>query len=537
VVSGLADPDDREHIHRALVAFYEENGHRPAWFDGRRPSDEARELVALLRRAHLDGLDPARYRPDVLEAKLETLGWRPSDREIYPLDTLLSQAFAVYGHHLASGRIDPGALGPAWLIEPRRVGLAAALEQASGGAGPDAVAERLRPPHRHYGQLLDALERYREIAADGGWPEVPEGPVLAKGDRAPAARLRALAARLAAEGDLDRPADALGASKRPSSDSAGAGGRNRSSDSAAVVGPALARAVHRFQERHGITEDGKVGPDTMAALNVSAAQRVRQIELNLERWRWLPAELGPRRVEVNLPGYFLQLIESDRTVGTMKVVVGKQGAATPAFSDRMSYVEINPYWNVPDSIVAAEIAPQAASDPSWLARNGYEVVGRDGGGGIVDPYAVDWSAARGGGSPYLVRQRPGPGNALGDIKFMFPNDHNVYLHDTPARHLFQEVERSFSHGCIRVERPLDLAAFVFAGNPEWDRARVERAIESGRQVSVPLPREIPVYLLYWTAWMGDDGEVHFRKDIYDHDRALARALAEQRRGETRTASR
>jgi murein L,D-transpeptidase YcbB/YkuD len=523
-VTGLAGPEERRRIHQALVAFYQENGHRPAWFDGRKPSREARELIEVLRGAGRDGLDPSRYRPAALESKLDDLGWRPGRREIYPLDTLLSQAFALYAHHLATGRVHPDSLGPAWLIAPRGVKLSAALERASE-AGPEAVAERLRPPHAGYEALVGALERYRRLARERGWPRVPEGPVLAEGDRADPARLEALAARLVAEGDLEGPAGARAGSpegtKRP-----------------IVYGRTLAAAVHRFQERHGITEDGKLGPETSAALNVSAAERVRQIELNLERWRWLPGELGPRRVEVNLPGYFLRLVDGDRTVGTMKVVVGTAGAATPVFGDEMSYVAINPYWNVPESIVAQEIAPQAASDPSWLARNGYEVVDR-GGEGRIDPYAVDWAAARGGGFPHLVRQPPGPGNALGDIKFMFPNDHNIYLHDTPATHLFDEVERTFSHGCIRVERPLDLAEFVFRGDPRWRRERVERAIASGERIDVSLQRKLPVYLLYWTAWVDDEGTTHFRKDIYGHDRALAEALAGQRRAraETRAASR
>lgn len=540
VVTGLAGVEERQRIHGALVAFYEANGHRPAWFDGRKPSREARELIELLRGAGRDGLDPARYRPGALESKLDGLGWRPGRREIYPLDTLLSQTFVLYAHHLATGRVHPESLGPAWLIAPRGVKLPAALERASED-GPEAVAERLRPPHVGYEALVGALERYRRLAREGGWPKVPEGPVLEEGDQADPARLEALAARLAAEGDLEADHRSL---KRPSSDrrperaervkgSAGAGGATT-----AVYGRTLAAAVHRFQERHGITEDGKLGPETSAALNVSAAERVRQIELNLERWRWLPGELGPRRVEVNLPGYFLRLVDGDRTVGTMKVVVGTAGAATPVFGDEMSYVGINPYWNVPESIVAAEIAPQAAADPSWLARNGYEVVDR-GGEGRIDPYAVDWAAARGGGFPHLVRQPPGPGNALGDIKFMFPNDHNIYLHDTPATHLFDEVERTLSHGCIRVESPLDLAEFVFRGDPRWRRERVERAIASGERIDVPLQRKLPVYLLYWTAWVDDDGTTHFRKDIYGHDRALAEALAGQRRTReaTRTASR
>jgi murein L,D-transpeptidase YcbB/YkuD len=500
-------------VHAALVEFYEGNGHRPAWFDGDEPSPRAAELVAALSRAERDGLAPGRYRADLLEEKLRAAEDGLRFRDAYPLDLLLSQAFVVYGNHLASGRVHPDSLGSSWFIDPRGVDLARALG-AAVERGPEAVIDKLRPPHQGYDRLLGALERYREIAADGGWPKVPDGPVLSAGDPAPRARLEAIVRRLAAEGDVD-----------PAKVKLGGGGGEGGKAAQAVYAEALAAAVHRFQDRHGITEDGKLGPETLAALNVSPAQRVRQIELNLERWRWLPGDLGKRRVEVNLPGYFLSLMEGDRAATRMRVVVGKAGAATPAFSDRMAYVVINPYWNVPESIVAEEIAPQVREDPSYLASNDYEVVEGSGEDAQpVSPGSVNWSAAGSGDFPYLVRQRPGEQNALGKIKFMFPNDHNIYLHDTPAKHLFKEVERTFSHGCIRVQRPLDLAQWAFEGDPEWDRARIERAIASGEHTTVSLPEEIPVYLLYWTAWVDDGGSTHFRKDIYSHDQRLVRAL-------------
>jgi murein L,D-transpeptidase YcbB/YkuD len=230
-------------------------------------------------------------------------------------------------------------------------------------------------------------------------------------------------------------------------------------------------------------------------------------------------------VEVNLPGYFLSLMEGDRAATRMRVVVGKAGAATPAFSDTMAYVVINPYWNVPESIVAEEIAPQVREDPSYLASNDYEVVEGSGEDAQpVSPGSVNWSAAGSGDFPYLVRQRPGGQNALGKIKFMFPNDHNIYLHDTPAKHLFAEVERTFSHGCIRVERPLDLAAQLLRDHPEWTRERLEEAVSSGARRGVRLPRPVPIHILYWTAWVDADGELQFRHDLYARDQALERAL-------------
>lgn len=268
----------------------------------------------------------------------------------------------------------------------------------------------------------------------------------------------------------------------------------------------MVTAVAHFQARHGLAVDSIVGPATRRALNVSAEHRVRQIEASLERLRWLPPRLGERHIEVNIPAFQLDAYTEGKRVLSMPVVVGAeyQGRATPIFADTMRYVVINPYWNVPESIASSELWPKQRRDPSYFRRNGYEVV------------HASWGT--------YVRQLPGPDNALGHIKFIFPNDFNVYLHDTPADALFGERVRAFSHGCVRVERPLALAQYVL-GPQGWDSARVRDSIATARRERVDLQAGLPVYIIYLTATPALDGTMTFRNDLYDYDAKLLDQLA------------
>jgi murein L,D-transpeptidase YcbB/YkuD len=472
-------PDPRAAaVREALERFYRAGGYRPSWFDERgRPIARVEALLEALESADRDGLRPGDYRPDLLARELRRLAPEADPAALHRADLLLSAAFARLVHDLAAGRVDPDDAGAQWFLGSRRPDLAAALHQAVyGDGGVETTLAALRPAHPGYERLRQALERYREIVRAGGWPVVPEGPVLSAGKRADAARLEALAARLAAEGDLDRDAPA---------------GRGTYDET-------LAAAVRRFQERLGLEADGAVGPATLAALNVPARERLRQLELNLERWRWVPAELPARRVEIDLPAFRLRLVEDGRTVSAMKVVVGKRGSRTPIFRDSLTHVVLNPYWNVPPGIAARELRPKGSA---YLAARGYETVA---GGGL--------------------RQRPGPGNSLGRVKFVLDNQQLIYLHDTPEKHLFGRAERAFSHGCIRLERPLELAEWALRDHPEWSPERLRAAVARGRHDWIPLPREIPVYVLYFTTWAEDDGRAHFRRDLYGFDDSLAQAL-------------
>ena len=294
-------------------------------------------------------------------------------------------------------------------------------------------------------------------------------------------------------------------------------------DAMDVFDEPLADAVARFQRRHGLDDDGAVGPKTREALNVSAATRVRQIELNLERWRWLPQDLGERHLLVNVPGFSLRLSEHGEDVLSMRVIVGRVVRRTPVFSDTMRYLVFSPSWTVPPTILRADKLPALRKHPALAVEQGFRVLHlREGAWVEVDPLTLDWSSVT--PATIQLRQKPGPKNALGLVKFMFPNAFSVYLHDTPARELFAKSRRDFSSGCIRVERPAELAQALLRDDPVWTPEAIRAAMESGEERSVSLPKPIPVHIEYWTAWAGSDGVVQFREDIYERDAKLDAAL-------------
>jgi murein L,D-transpeptidase YcbB/YkuD len=369
------------------------------------------------------------------------------------------------------------------------VDLDARLEKALAEKGNlDDALRTLRPPEDGYKPLVDALNRYRQIAAQGGWPALASSEGLKPGSRGQ--QVGALKNRLRAEGYLP-PAQQGGAAQTESLE----------------YDQTVSGAVSRFQAMHGLEVTGKVDKDTLEELNVPAAQRVQQIQINLERWRWMPSDFGQRYIRVNIPEFKMALINNGQPELEMRVVVGKaQQNRTPVFSDKMTYLEINPAWNIPSEIAEEEIAPKLAADPGYLASHNMEVVQE--------------------GSTTRYRQRPGPDNPLGQIKFMFPNEHDIYLHDSPAEHLFAETERDFSHGCIRLEKPMDLA-HVLLKDSEWTPEKLQEALASGETKSITLPHPLPVHLLYFTAWVDKDGTVEFRHDIYGHDAKLAKALSEE----------
>jgi murein L,D-transpeptidase YcbB/YkuD len=422
-----------------------------------------------------------------------------AQRRLVDLDVELTYTYLSLATHLATGRLQPEKLRVEWYTKPRNVDLDARLGQALAADSSGEIVKLLRgltPPYPDYQRLRTALADYRAIAARGGWAPVPAGPVLKTGSRG--ARVAALRARLAASGDLQpAPAPAPSTGNAPTAAPAPV---------ADIFDATVASAVSRFQRRHGLKVTGRVDEDTLAELNEPVQNRIRQLQANMERWRWLPASLGDRYILVNVPEFRLDVVEAGKPVYSMRVVVGKDQSRTPAFSDKMTFIELNPTWTLPDSITQKEILPKLASDPGYLARHDMEVVST---------------------SPYRLRQRAGKDNPLGQIKFMFPNEFDIYLHDTPADHLFDRAERDFSHGCIRLEKPIELAALLLKDDPKWTQEAIQTAIASGEHETITLPRPLPVHILYWTAWAEPDGMVAFRKDIYGHDDQLEQALAKE----------
>ena len=493
----------------SLVRFYEYRGFRPLWIGDEGLLPQADALLQVISQAEREGIKPTVYHLSRIEQLVAELGRRDAHdqsqnlRSWVDLELLLTDAFFMYGSHVLTGQIDPRDLKEVWFGERSQVNLGTAIQQASET---DRVAEflqNLRPTHAGYAALQKTLASYRDIAARGGWPVIPDGPKLQRGDHGP--RVAALKNRLLLTSDLDQASAAVDD----------------------VFDPALVRGLQRFQERHGLDADGAVGTSTLTALNVPAEARVRQIELNMERWRWLPQTLGERSILVNIANFALDVVEHGRSVLAMRVVVGKPARRTPFFSADMTYLVLNPHWHVPPTIAIEDKLPLIRRDPGYVSRQHFKLF-RHGEGGVtrVDPMSVDWSSVSARNFPYQLRQDPGPRNALGRVKFMLPNPYHVYLHDTPARELFAKTERAFSSGCIRLENPMELAEYLLRDDPQWSRQKIVTSSKREAEQVVHLPARIPVHLLYWTAWANEDGVVHFRKDIYDRDKVLDKALLE-----------
>ena len=496
----LADFRHAEDLRR----LYEQRSYRPAWYAQGTPRAVADSALATLRQADARGLVPADYNVEALQQLLEHVSdaEAPSPREVARFDVLLTAATMDYATDLYNGRIDPSAVDPDWYVADDTTNVARALQRGLEQGDVTAVLRDMVPPHEVYQRLEHAYRTYRTIAERGGWPTVPEGDVLHPGDSS--ARVPVLRERLAVTDDLPRA---------------------EAAEQDSLYDAQLAGAVYRFQQRHGLATDSLLGPSTREALNVPAAERVRTLALNLERWRWLPEHLGARHVLVNIPAFQLTAYRDGEVAQQMEVIAGKayDGRATPVFADTMEHLIFSPFWNIPPSIANEEILPKARGNRSYLVNNNYEIVSHYGpGAAVYDPYST--SLARVASGELRLREKPGPTNALGLVKFMFPNEYAVYLHDTPADHLFDQSERDFSHSCVRVERPLDLAVYALSKQPAWTRDRIDEAMHDGEWQQVDLEHPIPVYLVYWTAFVDEDGTVHFREDIYDHDEALDRAL-------------
>jgi murein L,D-transpeptidase YcbB/YkuD len=508
--SGAIDiGDDRVLATQALSRFYVGRLYRPAWVDSSGLSPRVGALVQAVRGAAAEGLRPRDYHLDHILAAAalvhrQTRERRPPDvAQLVDLDLLCTDAFVLLGSHYLAGRVNPETIDAEWSANRRGAQLESVLESALAAGDIGEALRRLLPQQPGYARLRDGLAQYRSLAAAGGWPSVPAGVRLAPLDRDSTVPL--LRSRLALFDAVDR----------------GAGADPTLYDST------LVEAVRRFQVRHGLDVTGVVDSGTAAALNVPVEDRIRQIELNLERWRWLPEDLGRRHVIVNIAGFDLDVVDAGSVVRSMRVMVGRTYRRTPVFSGMMTYLVLAPYWHVPRNLAVQDQLPLIRRDAGHFATQGIRVfLGSGADAEEIDPATVDWSKVGPRDFPYRLRQDPGPRNALGGVKFMFPNKFNVYLHDTPSRELFDRPQRDFSSGCIRVEQPIELAEFLLAGT-EWTRERLLTAITRRQEQTVRLPSPVPVHILYWTAWAERDGTIQFRQDIYDRDGRLAGALREE----------
>ena len=492
-----------------LEALYQASGYDPLWIHDDKPTNQARLAVASLASADDKGLDASDYDAESLKKWLGAINasTSTSPQELASFDSALSISLMRYAYNLNNGRINPKQVNFALDIQPKSEDLPALLRKISTSSNPDKLLASMEPKLKLYDYLKDALAHYRQLAK-----EAPVAPIqlpnkFKPGDHhADVPKVRKLLSLL---GDLTE---------------------GNANDASQIYDKTLAEAVKRFQSRHGLTPDGVIGKTTLVQFNVPLADRVKQIQLGLERLRWLPEQIDGRYILVNIPSFQVYGYHNgsgaDQPDLEMNVIVGEaiDGRNTPVFHSDMTYVNFRPYWNVPYAITLKEYVPILRRNPGYLGSHGMEIVNN------FSPNASVYSANAGNiqalaSGALKLRQRPGPKNALGLVKFAFPNTNNVYLHSTPSQGLFKRTRRDFSHGCIRVEYPVKMAEFVLKDQEEWTHERIEAAMQKDKPKIVTLKTPIPVYILYSTVWADATGKAMFYNDIYGHDQILIDQLA------------
>ncbi len=505
-IDNLQLADDRYDPGEPLLRFYTRRAFQPAWQD---PA-HVRAMVAAVRAAETHGLDPEDFHLATLQ-RLASQG--PSvapaaGHQDAHLDILLSASFLRLAHALAYGYVDPVRLNPDWNFWPTtaREDAADLLTAALADGRIQAHLDKQAPSHPLYRRLRMALANYRRIAAAGGWGLIPEGPLLEVGRQDP--RVPLVRARLKLTDDLsvDTDGDPL-EYDRP-----------------------LARAVLRFQERTRVDrenalvdDDGKVGEATLKALNVAVEDRIRQLRVNLERCRWLLHDQPASFILVDMAGYRGYLFKDDEIVWRARIQVGDPYRETPSFRSTVTRVEFNPTWTVPQGILHKTVLPKIRKDRAYLEKQHMQVFDRD--RRPVDPATVDWHRHTAARLPYRIVQSPGPHNAVGRVKFIMPNKHFIFLHDTPHKSEFGRNDRAFSAGCIRVDKPFKLAKRLLDSPADpWTIGRIRKILATGQTRLFKPASPMPVLMIYLTAMVDDQGQVHFREDVYARDAAVAEAL-------------
>ena len=496
----IAPPEGLPSLSPLLFQFYEGREFRPAWSDDFGPSPEAEDFLEVIRSAYREGLNPEDYQLNKIEEGLSDLyasqiGLEPYDvAELAGLDLILTQAFFLYASHMVDGRVDHQNIYPDWVVNEKSVDLAAVLNEALEAKEMQKTLADLEPPYPRYAGLKETLVQYQAIAESGGWAQVPSGPKLQMGSRGK--RVAILRQRLIISGDLAATVQ----------------------DKPYVFDRDLESAVRKFQKRHGLKDDGRVGKSTLKDMNVPVETRIRQIALNMDRLRWLSDDMGRNYIFVNIADFSLEVMEDERPVMVMRIIAGKDEQRSCVLSAKMTYLELNPFWRVPDSIATKEILPQIKKEPGYLEQKNIKVF-KDWKDNAkeMDPRLISWPRVRASNLGYKFRQEPGPLNPLGRIKFIFPNECEIYLHDTPARHLFGRTRRYLSHGGIRVETPVELATYLLRNKETWMQKKILTEIKKGKRQVVMLTEPVNVHIFYGTAWVDRDGVLQFRNDIYHAD--------------------
>jgi len=472
----------------AVEQFYRQRNYTPAW-SGPLCADHLAELREAVSASAAHGLEPRHYHSAALSG---------STNCDVQLEVLATDAWLSLASNLYKGRLEPQSLEPGWSTRKPEIDLAARLLAALGeGKVRDALLE-LAPGDSYYRALQKELLRLRQETGSPGWELVDDGPLLRRGGRG--VRVQQLRRRLAVDA-VTVPAPG---------------------DPAIVFDGELENAVKAFQRRANLEPDGIVGPMTLAQLNRSVADRIDQLRVNLERWRWLPKDTPGRHIRINIADFQLQTLLGDEVLHEYRIIVGTTERPTPVFSGQIKYIVLNPWWEAPRRIAVKDKLPMFKADPAAIDRLGFVII--DAQGRQVDGSKINWSTLTADRFPYRLRQKPGPLNALGQVKLIFPNSHDVYLHDTPTRGLFARTRRAFSSGCMRVENALELTAWVLAETAGWDTASIDRVVRKGSETRVTLNHVVPIQLLYLTAVLDETGEVRFIDDLYLRDPAVLAAL-------------
>ena len=488
------------NLDQNLTDLYHSNGLQPFWIENGKPSKRAAEIISVLEDAGSHGLDPQSYFVDLINQ--HKVSKHPND--MVRLDILLSMGMMRYVADQREGRILAREIDPVLFESSSDVEIdwTVLRQEAFGAPDMKAFLEQQEPPFLQYRELKKKLSEYRALAASGGWPLIPAGETLKPG--MDDLRIKDVRQHLAATGELT------------------AGNMDST-----MFDPALEEAVKQFQKRHNLNPDGAIGKQTLAAMNVTVKARINQIIVNMERYRWLKRDMNNRLVAVNIAGFEAFAGVPGKFDLSMPVVVGKLRHETPVFSDTIKYVVFNPYWTLPPSIARNETLPKLKKNPLYLQKNDmriYQGWGDD--SKELDPATIDWSkVSKKEMNQYRVRQDPGPKNALGTLKLVFPNKYDVYLHDTPSQALFKREKRAFSHGCIRMGRPVEMASWVLGGEEAgWGVERINQIIKGRERKVVVLEKPVPIHIMYRTAFVNtQDNSLIFYEDIYGRDKILAKA--------------
>jgi len=479
-----------------LSNYYELNDYEPAW----KNKKNLKEVISILEDSYIEGLLPADYHMNNINRLMDEIKTNPDPYKLADLDLLITDGLLIYGSHLILGKVDQSKIRPGWDVPPNELpgNGDSLLYQALEHKNLTRLMNSLKPDNFMYTHLRKGLKHYREIEKNGGWPQIPDGEVLKPGTKDK--RVLTIRKYLKIVGDLPE---------------------NTVSVNDTIYDSVVVEAVKKFQFRHNLNQDGVIGKGTLRAMNVPVEQRIAGIRVNMERARWVIHHLPDDFLVVNIAGFNIRRLRHDSIVYYSRVIVGKHYHESPIFKGTLRYIILNPTWTLTYSIATKETLPKLKKDPGYLDKKNMIIMDRS--GRVLDPSTIDFNKLSAGNFPYTLQQKAGPHNSLGEVKFMFPNKYSVYLHDTPARSLFANEERAFSHGCIRLQKKWELFLSL-VDDPEWNMERINEVIASEKTTRVNLKNPIEIILLYWTAGADRDDKLYFNKDIYDRDAAVLHAL-------------